>query len=584
MKRLRGWMMAIVMLLAGVNGARAQTNPIELWAGYDPTAEPLEIEVLRTWDEGSLRFEELFFTAETWEGQKVRMFAYRGAPASGEKLPGILHLHGGGQTASLDWVRYWAKRGYVAVSHDFAGRDGVRDPNKTTDWASAPANMLKPTLPTSTVQPTPRFSAWYHWILAGRRALTLIQQHPQVDPEKLGVYGISVGGTLTWMVAGSDARVKAAAPIYGAGQNTYTFPWQTPEEGVTTDTVTFRNTLECEAYAPLVKCPLLFMNASNDHHGRLDLSMRTLALATNTPILREIYTPLAIHHIGPAEAVDLPLWMDWHLKGRGRAWPASPKLTATVANGAVQMTVTTDDPMSVTGVKIYYGLNNPWPASRFYRTVQPAFDNGGVWTAAAPIMHADDTIYAFANVEYNSGVKLSTRLIKVGPEKLAGAVPTLTRMALIDTMDTDEKWFWWQAPTDPLNLKPLIKRWNGPDGQQGFTHAQPKGISFATNVLGDPQYATTGTQALLIDVWAEALPEKLNVQATTEWFVPGQLDYFGTGLPLAPAVNGWATLRIQPGDLKTADAKPLESWAKVNFFVLSGKASGETVFKNLRWE
>jgi hypothetical protein len=150
----------------------------------------------------------------------------------------------------------------------------------------------------------------------------------------------------------------------------------------------FRNTLEPEAYAPLVKCPLLFMNAANDHHGRLDFAMRTLDLATNTPILREIYTPNQIHHIGVTEAPDLPLWMDWHLKGKGKPWAASPQLTAKIVDGNVILTVATDDPMAVSGVKIYYGLNNPYSISRFYRTLQPVFDNGGSWSAAAPTLNA----------------------------------------------------------------------------------------------------------------------------------------------------------------------------------------------------
>lgn len=568
--------------------AAAQSNPEELWAGYDPTAEPLEVEITRTWDEGPIRYEQLFFTGETWEGEKVRVFAYRGVQADGSKLPGILHIHGGGQRASLDWVKFWAKRGYAAVSHDFAGRDGERDPAISTDWATAPGNMLKPTLPTTTVDPTPRYSAWYHWILVARRALTLLEQTPQADPAKLGVFGISVGGTLTWMVAGSDARVTAAAPIYGAGQNSYTYPWQTPADLTDPNQIRFRDTLEPEAYAPLVTCPLLFMNASNDHHGRLDLSMRTLELVTRSAMLREIYTPRAIHHIGLAEAGDLPLWMDLHLKGRGRAWPASPRLDATVTDGVVRLTVTTDDPMNVNGVQIYYGLNNPIPVSRFYRTLHPAFDNGGVWNAAAPIAGTEDTLYAFANVSYNTGVRLSTRLLRIGPEQLTGAVPTLMHSAgLIDAMDDDAAWFWWNADTDPLNLKPLFRKWTGPNGEKGFTHGPKKAFSYATNILSDPQFASSGTQALLLDLRGDALPETLRVQASTDWFVPGQTDYATTTTqPGAVNSDGWATLRIAPGELKSAgpDGRPLENWAKVNVLVVSGEASGATVFKNLRWE
>ena len=42
-----------------------------------------------------------------------------------------------------------------------------------------------------------------------------------MDRDRLGIFGVSVGGTLTWIVAGVDARVKAAAPIYGCGWESY---------------------------------------------------------------------------------------------------------------------------------------------------------------------------------------------------------------------------------------------------------------------------------------------------------------------------------------------------------------------------
>jgi hypothetical protein len=154
----------------------------DLWAGYDPRAEPLEIEVAKVWDEGAIRFEQLSFTGETWQGRKVRVFAYRGAPVEGDaKLPGILHLHGGGQTASLDWVRHWAGRGYVCVSHDFCGPGLGRDAEMVTQWGAAPAYMADPSGPRSSLHPTARYNSWYHWILVARRALTLLEDHPRVD-------------------------------------------------------------------------------------------------------------------------------------------------------------------------------------------------------------------------------------------------------------------------------------------------------------------------------------------------------------------------------------------------------------------
>lgn len=563
----------------------APRNAQELWAGYDPRAEPLEITVAKSWEEGAIRIEQLSFTGEMWEGKKVRVFAYRAAPAQGEKLPGMLHLHGGGQTASLAWVRYWAARGYVCVSHDFCGSGPDRAPEMVTQWGAAPAYMADPSGPRSSLHPTARFNSWYHWTLVARRALTLLEDHPQVAPERLGVFGISVGGTLTWMVAGCDARVRAAVPIYGVGQNTYTFPWQSPDDVVDEDTRLTRAMIEPEGYASGVTCPLLFMNASNDHHGRLDFGMRTLALATHTPMLREVYTPRSIHHIEPAEAQDLALWMDFHLKGIGPAWPESPKIEVQGGDVVPRIVVTVAQPDEVESVTAHYGLDNPWPTSRFYRAVAAVKVGDLAYAAPSPILAPDDTIYAFASVAYRSGIHLSTRLVTVAARDLPAIRPTLQRAALIDAMDDDRAWFWWLAGTDPLNQTALLHPWTGPHGEHGFTHAQPGGFSFATAALSDPQFKSEGTSALLIDVWAEAFPAALEVTVATKFFQPGQINYKAQPKPGEPN-DGWATLRLTPADFHDDKGTPLASWKDVDFLCLSGTGDGlkRTVFKNLRWE
>src|SRR5258707_15252907 len=86
--------------------ARADEPPkiasvTDLWRGFDPEALPLEIEVTKSWEEQGIAFQKVRFTGELAQAAKVRVFAICGAPKAGQSLPGILHVHGGGQTASL---------------------------------------------------------------------------------------------------------------------------------------------------------------------------------------------------------------------------------------------------------------------------------------------------------------------------------------------------------------------------------------------------------------------------------------------------------------------------------------------------
>jgi dienelactone hydrolase len=67
---------------------------------------------------------------------------------------------------------------------------------------------------------------WFHWYSRGYtpggvelwnalRGLDLLCARPEVDANKLGVTGISGGGTQTWYVAAADSRIKAAATVCG---------------------------------------------------------------------------------------------------------------------------------------------------------------------------------------------------------------------------------------------------------------------------------------------------------------------------------------------------------------------------------
>ena len=50
-----------------------------------------------------------------------------------------------------------------------------------------------------------------------RNALTYLEIHPKVDPERLGLYGASFGGGMVPHVAGIDERVRCAVSVVGWG-------------------------------------------------------------------------------------------------------------------------------------------------------------------------------------------------------------------------------------------------------------------------------------------------------------------------------------------------------------------------------
>lgn len=73
----------------------------ELWAGYDPRAEALDIKIIHEWDEiyqgRPLKVRMLSFTVGTFRGKVSRISAYYAYPADAKgKVPGLVQVHGGG--------------------------------------------------------------------------------------------------------------------------------------------------------------------------------------------------------------------------------------------------------------------------------------------------------------------------------------------------------------------------------------------------------------------------------------------------------------------------------------------------------
>ncbi len=207
------------------NEPNVPTTVMELFADFDPRHDPLDTKVVREWERESIVYRYVTFHIGTFKDKPARMAAVYAVPKGAEKLPGLLHLHGGGQRAFLHEVEFYAKRGYACLSINWGGREmeEANEGDANTDWGAVDPTQqnvpgyfnLKPGGKYLDPVESPRNNNWYLLTLGARRGLTFLEQQPEVDPEKLGVYGHSMGGNLTVYVAGTDIRVKVAAPSVG---------------------------------------------------------------------------------------------------------------------------------------------------------------------------------------------------------------------------------------------------------------------------------------------------------------------------------------------------------------------------------
>jgi acetyl xylan esterase AXE1 len=163
----------------------------------------------------TLTLTELYYAGEPWLGQPTQVFAYYARPSqqSPQPLPAMVLIHGGGGTASPEWTRQWAYRGYAALAMDLYGRgpDGARLTSGGADWSDLDIAFRL----TAGIQ-----NGWIYQAVANIiRGISALGSLPEVDTSRVGVTGVSWGGILTCFAMSLDPRLSLAAPVYGFGFN-----------------------------------------------------------------------------------------------------------------------------------------------------------------------------------------------------------------------------------------------------------------------------------------------------------------------------------------------------------------------------
>ena len=566
------WLMNVASVhgedsLPSLKDGKAPESFEEMWAGFDPRAEPLDVEVLKEWEEDGVALKVLRYRVGIFKGQKALLVAVYGHPKGGGKSPGLVQIHGGGQYANHLAPLTNAKRGYATISIGWAGRisapnyqvgpDLVKlfwerrthDPRYklTTDWGALdgyhapsrnPGNDFPKIAPASwtlDAVDSPRNSPWFLCALAARRALTFLEQQPEVDKDRLGVYGHSMGAKLTVMTAAADTRVKAAAPSCGGISDRHN------------DSALFRSAIGDDVSLQHVACPILFLSPANDFHGRInDLPKAIREIRSRH--WRVTSSPHHNHQDTAEYEVGTQLWFDQHLKGSFEL-PRTPQtsLDLKTKKGIPTFTVQPDDSNKVLSVDVFYTQQGKEEEkddrentiARFWHHAT-AMRRGETWTAELPVFDADLPLWVYANgvyrldepvsgAGYYYGVYTADRfnlssVIRVATAeelKAADVKATLQPSIMIETFDGD-----WQ------------KEW--------FTY-KPLNWARSTHKIYEPQWRAPASAKLAFEV-RSGQPNKLVVG----------LDGFATEVSLFGGAE-WQGVLLVPTDFHDGDGNSLAS-------------------------
>jgi pimeloyl-ACP methyl ester carboxylesterase len=177
--------------------ARARTR-LDGLLGPIPERVPLDVEVRETLDCGSYSRQSIVFDSEATMSVPAYLLVPHGR---GDPGPAVLAQHGHGPGKSEVCGLDDAEAGYVVLAPDLRGF-GERADWTPPDKYGCDLNLVH-AVAAGAYPLTQNL-----WDLA--RALDVLEQHPLVDPERIGMVGLSYGATMTLFLAAWDARVAAA--------------------------------------------------------------------------------------------------------------------------------------------------------------------------------------------------------------------------------------------------------------------------------------------------------------------------------------------------------------------------------------
>ncbi|MGJ8724878.1 MAG: alpha/beta hydrolase family protein [Roseibacillus sp.] len=391
------------------------SNVPDLWKGYDPTVEPLDVEVVTTFEEDGIICKYVIYTVATVKGVPSRIAAYYTYPKGGEKLPAFVWAHGGGQKADRSRGLYFAKMGYATIDINWNGRELEPGIEKNTDWGMVDPSQGKPfyakaprekrnhgmTPDDYNIDPmvSPRNKSWFLLAVAGRRAITFLEQQPEVDADKIGFTGFSMGGNITAFVA-IDSRLKTVVPVVGGtGFHYEEIPGYPRKNRTRPNGVLEDATIVPQVYWPHVKIPVLFMSGTNDFHGRIDFMQKCVDLLPHDEWSLS-QTMHNNHNPGNRSWLAVEYWFDQYLKGQTALVPKTPQSELT-QNSETEwtFTVTPDAAEKVKSVTVFYSWDSA-VSNRYHKPLIPT-QEGETWSATIPA-RADLPLTVFANVHYQT--------------------------------------------------------------------------------------------------------------------------------------------------------------------------------------
>lgn len=373
----------------------------ELKQLWDVPSGEVKSNTMRSYLRGGIKVEEVYYFSRPYMRVPVRIFGYYCYPARrAGKLPAILLSHGGGGGASLSRSVSWARRGYAVLAIDLPGKGEKRRASRSTGPDMDVENLLK-------TQPDPSYNYLVHAVAAARNGITFLSQRKEVDPNRIGMIGLSWGGVLTLLTNGQDDRLKAAVNIFGAGYIPEGCTWKDWFTAMPAyDKEIWNKYLDPKNFLATQHAPILFVTGTNDHCYYLTTFQKSYQ---EVAAEKNYYLIPNLRHRFLASAADPALtWLDQKLK-KGGSFPQVhllPPIQKGKEKVIIAARVSTQN--QIKSCRLYYTMGGPqgWTEKKWLEVV-PYQEEGTFFFAVPTRLLKPEVLYYVSVKDSRGGISSS---------------------------------------------------------------------------------------------------------------------------------------------------------------------------------
>ena len=388
-------------------------TPLALWKNFQ-LPETIGANVVQEQKIKDIIYSKVCLEGRSVKDGKVSIYAEIMRQSKKEKLPAILLVEGFGIDSNSLMAKNLVKKGYAVMMVDLAGKTDDRENYTEYPQSINYAEYENVKQDIYTIKKDAKTTCWYEWCAVLKYALKYLKDLPYVS--KVGVFGISTVATALWQVLGSETEIDAGVIALNSGwlgyKGIYKFGGMV-EPQFTTEMCQFIAGIDSQSYAMHVKAPTLLLCATNDNSFEVDRAQDTMSKIPDQTYSATYLSANYADRVSFSAYNNALIFFDKYLDDAKIDMPNGAEIKCDLVDGKIVVDVQVDEQFvkDVDKVDVFVAEEKVDPSLRCYKMIDVNKGQNGKFTGKYLPYSEAEIVFAYANVRYKNGLKLSTNIV-----------------------------------------------------------------------------------------------------------------------------------------------------------------------------